>query len=338
MADDLPELLSSAAGRRTVGGELAVLLRRREFDKAEQVLAEHLTAYSGPISTACRGISEDNVVLAGWDEVDADLVDLHRRDRGVTAIGLELSNYSDHEGQTWWDKEPFVEFAAYTDAVFPFSETRRQDLLDLSEAYPAPWTGQALGEETAHLTVTGLRALNGALLQRASVAPWQPSSTTRLENESVAEYLGWWWMHLRFHQAVARDLEERGLALKVPVVVGTHDVGPWLQVFHTVGRASDHEASTERILEQRAQLAPVRRDAQVEETVRDLRELRSKLRGYGFFRRGPERKAAEEYAAAKVAVTCQQAGLPLPSRSIGQMGAKEFEQLLAALRVGPPRV
>ena len=180
--------------------------------------------------------------------------------------------------------------------------------------------------------MTGLRALNGALLHRASVVPWQPSSTTRLENESVAEYLGWWWMHLRFHQAVARDLDERGLAFSLPVVVGTHDVGPWLQVVHTAGRVSDHEASTERILHQRTQLAPVRRDAQAEETARDLRELRSKLRGYGFFSRSPERKAAEVSAAAKVAVVCQQAGLPLPTRSIGQMGGKEFEQLLLALR------
>jgi len=32
------------------------------------------------------------------------------------------------------------------------------------------------------------------------------------------------------------------------------------------------------------------------------------------------------------AVVCQQAGLPLPTRSIGQMGGKEFEQLLLALR------
>ena len=118
----------------------------------------------------------------------------------------------------------------------------------------------------------------------------------------------------------------------MPVVVGTHDVGPWLQVVHAAGRVSDHEESTERILHQRSQLAPVLRDAQAEETARDLRELRSKLRGYGFFSRSPERKAAEVSAAAKVAVVCQQAGLPLPTRSIGQMGGKEFEQLLLALR------
>jgi hypothetical protein len=332
MADDLSELLSSSAGRRTVGGEMAALLRRRDFDKAEVVLSEQLTSYSGPIATACRGVSDGHVTLTGWDEVDADLVDLCRRGRAVTAIGLDLSNYDDHVGHAWWDKEPFVEFAAYTDEVYPFSESRRQDLLDLSEAYPAPWTGSALGEETAHLTVTGLRALNGALLHRASVEPWHPSSTTRLESESVAEYLGWWWMHLRFHQAVARDLEERGLALTVPVIVGTHDVGPWLHVVHTPARVSDHEASTERILQERTELAPVLRDAQAEETARDLRELRSKLRGYGFFSRSPERKAAEVSAAAKLAVVCQQAGLPLPARSIGQMGGKEFEQLLLALR------
>ncbi len=334
MADDLSVQLSTWAGRKTVGSELAAMLRRREFDKVERVLAEHLTAYSGPIATACRGVSDGHVTLAGWDEVDADLVDLSRPERAVTAVGLDLSNYSDHEGQTWWDKEPYVEFAAYTDDVFPFSDSRRQDLLDLSETYPAPWTDQALGEETAHLTVTGLRALNGSLLLRSSVEPWHPGSNARLDNESVAEYLGWWWMHLRFHQAVARDLEERGLALAVPVVVGTHDVGPWLQVICTPARVSDHAERTERILHDREQLAPVLRNAHAEETERDLRELRSKVRSFGFLSRGTERKAAEEYAAAKVVVVCQQAGLPVPGRSIGQMGAKEFERFLLTLRSG----
>ena len=124
----------------------------------------------------------------------------------------------------------------------------------------------------------------------------------------------------------------------MPVIESTHDVGPSLQVFHTVGRASDHQASTERILNQ----APPA-GAGPSATRRSRRHcttcarLRSEPRGYGFFSRGPDRKAAEEYAAAKVAVTCQQAGLPLPSRSIGQMGSKEFEQLLAALPRGPLR-
>jgi len=336
MADDLSEQLSSWAGRRAVGSELAAMLRRREFDKAERVLSEHLTTCSGPIATACRGVSDGHVVLEGWEEVDADLVDLGRRGRMVTAIGLDLSNYSDHEGKAWWDKEPYVELAAYTDDVFPFSESRRQDLLDLNETYPAPWTDRPLGEETAHLTVTGLRALNGALLHRASVAPWHPTSTEPLESESVAEYLGWWWLHLRFHQTVGRDLDERGLALTVPVIVGTHDVGPWLQAVITPAKVSDHEESTERILRERAQLAPVVRGAQAEDAVRDLRELRSKLRGFGFFGRGPERKAAEEYAAAKLAVTCQQFDLPLPARSLGQMGTKDFERLLADVRAPRP--
>ncbi len=332
MADDLAEQLSSWDGRRAVGSEIAALLRKHDWEATERLLSERLTGYPGPIATACRGIAGDQVTLDGWEEVDADLVDLCRRGRGVTAIGLDLSNYSDADGPTWWDQEPIVEFAAFTDEVFPFSESRRQDLLDLSETFPAPWIGQPLGEETAHLTVTGLRALNGALLHRSSVEPWRPKASGRLADESVAEYLGWWWLHLRFHQAVARDLEKRGLALAVPVLVGTHDVGPWLQTVHVVDRVSDHEAATERILAERAQHAHVWRAAQADEVVGDLRELRAKVRSYGFFTRGPERKQAEAAAAAKVAVAFASAGLLEPSRPIGQMGDKEFERLLEMLR------
>lgn len=332
MADDLPHLLSTWTGRRSFGGEIAGLLRRREYDQAEKVLVEHLTAFPGPIATACRGVADGHVVLSGWEEVDADLVDLCRRDVRVTAVGLDLSNYSDAEGHSWWDREPVVELKVFTDEVYPFSESRRQDLLDLSETYPAPWTDQTLGEESAHLAVSGLRALNGALVHHASVEAWNPQSETPLSTEAVAEYLGWWWQHLRFHQAVTRDLDERGLALGVPVLVGTHDVGPWIQAVHLPGRQSDHEASSERILQERLASRPAAREAHIEETVRGLREARDDVRRFGFFSRGPERKTAEEVAAAKVVVACQLAGLPLPGRSVGAMGGKEFERWLETFR------
>jgi hypothetical protein len=277
-------------------------------------------------------VADGHVVLHGWDEVDADLVDLCRRDRGVTAIGLHLSNYSDEQGQAWWDKEPVVELAAYTDAVYPFSQSRRQDLMDLSETYPAPWTDQALGEESAHLTVTGLRAVNGALLHHASVEPWNPNGQRGLSNEAVAEYLGWWFMHLRFHQVVARDLDARGLAFAIPVLVGTHDVGPWVQAVHVPAVVSDHEARSEEILQERVRMGPAAREAQTEESVRDLRAARDDVRRFGYFSRGPERKAAEDVAAAKLVVSCGLAGLPVPARPIGSMGAKEFEQWLESFR------
>ncbi|MEO6510809.1 MAG: hypothetical protein ABIO16_07455 [Nocardioides sp.] len=332
MTDDLAQLLSTWTGRRAFGGEIAGLLRRREYDQAEKVLVEHLTAYPGPIATACRGVADGHVVLGGWEEVDADLVDLCRRDHAVTAVGLDLSNYSDEQGHSWWDKEPVVELAVYTDEVYPFSESRRQDLMDLSETYPAPWTDRALGEETAHLTVSGLRALNGALLNHASAEPWNPNGSGVLSTEAVAEYLGWWFLHLRFHQAVARDLDERGLAFTVPVLVGTHDVGPWVQAVHLPAAVSEHEARTEEILQERARSGPASREAQTEETVSELRAARDEVRRFGFFGRGTERKAAEDVAAAKVVVTCQLAGLPLPARPLGSMGGKEFEQWLASLR------
>jgi hypothetical protein len=333
MTDDLAQLLSTWAGRGSFGGEIAGMLRRREYDQADKVLVDHLTAYPGPIATACRGAADGHVTLSGWDDVDADLVDLGRRGHTVTAIGLELSNYSDEQGHAWWDKEPVVELAAYTDAVYPFSESRRQDLMDLSESYPAPWTDQALGEETAHLTVTGLRAINGALLHHASVEPWNPNGQGALSTEAVAEYLGWWFMHLRFHQAVARDLDERGLAFAVPVLVGTHDVGPWVQAVHLPTVVSDHETRTEEILRERARSGPATREAQTEETVGELRAARDDVRRFGFFSRSAERKAAEDVAAAKVVVSCQLAGIPLPARPIGSMGGKEFEQWLEAFRV-----
>ena len=266
MTDDLPHRLSTWDGRRAVGDEVARRIRAQDFVGAENYLVERLMAYPGQIATAARGLTEDQVRVDGWDELDDDLDQLGRRGHAVTAIELALSNYSDSNGVAWWDKEPVVEFAAFTDEVFPFSTTKRQYLLEHNERYPAPWTGGMLGEETVILHVTGLRGLNGALLRHQSEHPWSPKHRGTVQQESVAEFLGWWWLHLRFQQAVVRDLDERGLALPVPVLIGTHDVGPWLQSVHRATRACGQVA------------APY--DAHAAETV-PVRELPGRLGWFG---------------------------------------------------------
>ncbi len=276
---------------------------------------------------------------AGWDEVDADLVDLCRRERAVTAIGLDLSNYSDHEGQTWWDKEPYVEFAAYTDEVYPFSESRRQDLLDISEAYPAPWTGSAAGggDGPPHRD-------RPARPQRRAAAPRERRAVAAELHDPARERVGRGVPRLVVDAPAlppGRRPRPRASAASLSPCRSSSaptTSGRGCRSCTLAGRVSDHEASTERILHQRTQLAPVLRDAQAEETARDLRELRSKVRGYGFFSRSPERKAAEESAAAKVAVVCQQAGLPLPDaadRPDGRQGVRAAAPRRARAPRGP---
>lgn len=238
VTDDLGDQLATDAGRRAVAAAVAQLVRRQDFDRAERLLLNGLTNHPGPITLASRGVAAADVEVIGWEDLDADLLRLRGLGHDVTAVQLDLSNYAEAQGSQWWDKEPVVEVAAYTDAVFPFSTSSRMELLRHVLTPATPWAGGATGAETALLTTSGLRALNGALLLHASqqaVPAWRRQGPDR---EVVSAFLGGWWLHLRFHQAVKRRLDEIGLALPVPVLVGSHEVGPWLQSAYRVDRVS----------------------------------------------------------------------------------------------------
>lgn len=207
--------------------------------------------------------------IQGWEELDVDLVRLEQLGLDVSAIGLDLSNYSDADADQWWDKEPVVEFSAYTDDVFPFSTSNRAELLRHTGAH-APWRGAMTGQETAVLEVTGLRPVNGALLRHGSLNSGPSCSRQGPDRDAVAAFPGAWWLHLRFHQVVHRHLEDVGIARRVPVLVGTRDVGPWLQSVYLVGRPSRGYPTAVPSLTARAQA-----------TAADIGDARESVRTWG---------------------------------------------------------
>jgi hypothetical protein len=227
MTADLRAPSTSGAGRRAVGEEVSGLIRRREYAGAEAVLVDRLTEHPGPVATACRGLTADSVQIFDWEAVAAALgrASAHRQE--VSAVGLDLSNFSDADGFEWWDKDPVVEYALYDDSYFPFSTATRRQVQQAAVSHPAPWTGHRLAGPHGTIGVRGLRALNGALLRNEAGRPWDFGPDGRTFDDEVAMLLGGWWLVLRFHQAVARDWPEVGPALGVPVLVGQHGTGPW---------------------------------------------------------------------------------------------------------------
>jgi hypothetical protein len=169
----------------------------------------------------------EGVDLLGWEDVAASLGRATARGQAVTAVGLDLSNFSDAEGRDWWDKDPVVEVSLYDDTFFPFATARRREALTAAATHPAPWTGRRLPGAPAVLDVLGMRALNGALLRAEAGRPWTFGPDGRSYDDQIATLLGGWWMVLRFHQAVARAWPEVGPALGLPALVGQHGVGPW---------------------------------------------------------------------------------------------------------------
>ena len=305
--------------------ELPGLLRSGRFGEAERQLRAALAALPGPVAAACLATPPGSVEVSGWDELNADLVRLGRRGHVITAVGLDLSNYNDSATDDWWDKDPCIEFAAYTDSAFPFSTASTDEVLGASETYAAPWTGCMLGQEDAYPTISGLRRVNGSLLLHEE----QHGRSITTDEDRAAE-LGWWWQHLCFRSAVARHLDAQGLALTVPVLAGSHDLGPWLVTVHPVAKVADHEAMTEALLDARARfhLANYERDTQ--ETVDELMFLRENSRAPWPFRNRDKRKTFIRYADARLAMVCEIVGLPKQKGSIRHMHDDYFAGLVAA--------
>jgi hypothetical protein len=209
-----------------VGEEISGLIRRREYAEAEAILVDRLTVHPGQVATACRGLSADIVEVVDWEVLAAALGRASGQGLTVTAVGLDLSNFSDSDAARWWDRDPVVEFSLYDDSSFPFSTAPRRQIQQAAAVHPAPWTGHRLEGRQGAIGVRGLRSLNGALLQSEAGRPWDFGSEGRTYDD-LATLLGGWWLVLRFHQAVARAWPDVGEVLGVPVVVGQHGTGPW---------------------------------------------------------------------------------------------------------------
>jgi hypothetical protein len=311
-------------GRRAAGVEISGLIRASRTTEAEAWLAERLRGHPGLVASACLGVSADDVVVEGWDEMNADLMTAVRRGHLVTAVGLDLSNYNDSGSDVWWDKPPAVEVSAYTDSSYPFSTATVEEMLAASTEYAAPWTGGMLGEEMQYLEVPGLRPVNAALLRH------QEDRGDRVEtSEDVAAYLGWWWQHLRFRQAVAHHFDEHGLAVAAPVVVGSHDCGPWLVTVHHPGLLTETGA-IEDLVARRARDNLERYENATRETVEELMSLRENSRASWGLKNRDKRKTYVAYADARLALICEIVGLPKQRGSIARMHDDYFAGLVAA--------
>ncbi len=316
--------LTSRDGRDAADAEIAGLIRSGRLAEADAWLTDALRQHSGPIATACLAVPADGVELGGWDEVNADLTAITRRGQDVvTAVGLDLSGYGDSETDDWWDKEPAVEVAYYTDSSFSFSTASLDEMLAACETYAAPWTGRMLGDGTAYVTITGLREVYGALLRHQ-----EERGQTVETVEDVAAHLGWWWQHLRFRQAVAAQVDARGLAVAIPVIAGEHSCGPWLVTVHPATRAADDEGTTEQILAERKRAGLERYEGVTREAVAELVTLRENCRGGWGWRNRDKRHTFVEYADARLALMCSIAELPPPRTSIAKMSDREFDSIM----------
>jgi hypothetical protein len=335
MTEPLNQRVATPEGWRAFDRELAGLLRSRLYADAERLLSQALAVRPGAIADRCRATSVDAATISGWAELYHQ-IELRSQ---VTAVGLNLSNYNEAEaGAAWHDKEPAIEVSYYSDLAFRFSAASLEDILAQSAEPPTPWQGRMEPVEgPPPLAVRGLRALNSILLFHDDGPPWRPRPTgdgswPPAPDKAVSYAVGAWFLHLRFHQAVARELARHGLPRALPVIVGEHDVPPFIRavLMSPVGQQRPQPLPPSRrpdpVLAQQ-------REAQraAEAFVADMRAKRAAIKQCGLFA-AAKRRALIAAAEAREKPFLATIGLAWPKPSWEASDA-QFEAFCRAVRI-----
>ena len=220
MAGTSFDSLHTYEGRRAFDTLLADMLRAGRSVQAEALLASHLRGSGRPLPQACRDLSTSDVTLHGWRSLATE-------GDPVTAIGIDLSTYSENKGQSGLFT-PALEVSRYGDAPFPFSTAGEAGILAAwaSEAQ-CPWQG-AFEEVGCDLRVDGLDRLYTALRDvRPHIAYRNASNATAPAGPEYADFaVAEWWLMLRLHQALTRDLATVRFERRLPILLGSHGAFP----------------------------------------------------------------------------------------------------------------
>lgn len=302
MTTDLEIQFSTHDGEQSYGRTIAELIRAEQHDLAEEKLMNGLASLSVPLAELCLETRADLVRLTDWDTLQQFIFRPTVRGSPCTAVGLDLSNYSAPPQATpELFVEPIAEVLFFADEDFPFSTKSREEILAKNESYGVPWQGSGSGVPPFYgMNVIGLARLNsGVELDQAY--SWQNARVPPTPPEYIALRLAEWLRALRYHQAVKRHLEQEGLARHLPVIVGSHDVGPFLQAVYypAPSRESAEEAEARMVAAREAYYCEMRaeKERKLWETAEGTREMRKILRQTRFWPSKRVRKLRDYYEA-----------------------------------------
>ena len=334
ISEPLELRLATDAGRRAFDREMAQKIRVGHFDAADTFLRERLAGLRGRIADAARASTADSVRIDGWDLVSRECARRLAAGVPISAIGLNLSNYNDSSTSVWHDKEPAIEFAVYGNDAFDFYNATIEEILRACETPPTPWQGLMIGPHPPIVPeLSGLRSLNSTLLEYENSAPWRPSYSDATEIAAPEEYvafaLGQWTLHLRFHQAVARHMKEEGLPVSVPVLVGEHDVLPFIRSVAPPGKWIDLRSKDEirRVLNKDEPSDPT-----CDAYVAELDAMRRTIQSLGFFSRRRRHALIEQSEARESQLLQSVGGLAWPRRT-WTMSDTQFAAFAYAFRI-----
>ncbi len=225
--------LATPDGQDDYGNDLHALMRAGQFDEASALLARDIADLSTELWEICDAARADALTLHGWSALSAALVDPEWAQ--ITAVGIDISGHGINP-----TGDPNLEISFYSDDSFPFSSAGRDAILAENEGYGTPWQGSFDAIDVVDLRIEGMADLHGVIVdEQGRTERPEPGS-----DAAVALFLAIWWRTAQFHRLI-HDLHAReGLSREVPIVVGSHDCGPFMETVIAVEVTEPSEAPT----------------------------------------------------------------------------------------------
>lgn len=229
MTHPLQTTFATAAGEAAWEDALRDLFERRELAEAERILRRALVETGGEMMQLCRDTSIKTVAIVGWAEL-ADAVSLHEG-APITGATIALGNEYDLAFEKGGLHRPYMMLGLYTDAAWHWSSAEADAALAECRGESPAWAG---GDEDieAFIEIVGLDALNTALVHHKHRHLIREGDVSPVPLRYVEFVLGCWWRALRFHQAVAVELDRHGLGGTIPVISGLIDMRPEVVAVH----------------------------------------------------------------------------------------------------------
>lgn len=225
----LQTTFASAAGEAAWEANLRSLFERRELSEAGRILRAALIETGGEMMQLCRAASLSAVQIVGWEEL-VETVANHEGEP-ITGATVAMGNESDLAFEKGTNHRPYMMLGLYSDQAWNWSAANAEEALEQCRAESPAWAGWDEDLE-AFLEIEGLDSLNTALIHHKQRHFIREDDQTPAPLRYVEFVLGCWWRALRFHQAVAVQLDQHSLGGAIPLVSGLIDMRPEVVSIH----------------------------------------------------------------------------------------------------------
>ena len=218
--------------KRKLDADLAELIRSDDYGELEKILRTHLSSSNGDLARIALSLGSDDVKFEAWDRVFRTHTAQGKTPQKITAIGLDLDLHAGEQRPVLLANY-YADFVPPPDAeghpnLYSFSGKDRAEILAACASYPAPWLGD-FDEIDAGPEILGLDLLYHALEETPGRSGQRKPES---EEEALDRYAARWWLMLRLHQAIHRDLAEVDMPNRVPIIVNAHGWPEWCCSVH----------------------------------------------------------------------------------------------------------